>query len=437
MTPRNRPKGEIVFPTPEVNLKEVPLKNEAPSIQEAAQNQEVAQNEEHYLKLKDSLKELSIAELLRRGNMRAEKCEMIEAGLYFEIALDQAKKNQDQSGTCDALAHLLRHSSDRGAESQTERWVNELEIFLAQTQGKLTPYAWYCKGIVSYREGQYKKAQVLFNRFWRELENEENQNEKSDPALSARLMRGKAQALLALALVAHAQGKSRRAQYLGEVILKYAEVARPRGILASTYLFLCRLAERKNEPTLAKKWLQKAFAESVMEHNWYHYFYVLYGFARVSRLEQDFVQAKFYLELLEKATITDDFISFRREIAEERARLNLFRVDLEIDLNRGVLRTREREVNLRRQHLLIELMHELAVAPDHGLSKKEIIEKVWKEEYLPDQHDGKLYYNINRIRKLIEVDLRKPQYLMNWRQGYRLRPELKVRVISKDEGETQ
>jgi len=353
------------------------------------------------------------------------------------MALEQSKSNHDLRGITDALAHLMRHSSEIGNESAIERWADELEVVLAQKSSKNSnqthsPNVWYCRGIVAYRNAQFKKAQILFHRFWSEIEKEENEaNGKGD------FLKSKAQAFLALSLVAISQGKVKRARYFGEVILKYAEIQRPRGILTSTYLMLLRLAERASDTTLAKHWLQKAFTESVSEHNWHHYLYVLYGYARVYRIEQDFVQARFYLDLLEKAVVQDEFKNLKREIAEERVKLNLNRVDLEIDLNRSVLRTREGEVNLRRQHLLIEIIHQLAIAHEHrddeaskqGLSKQEIIESVWKENYNPEAHDGKLYYNINRIRKLLETDQKNPVYLLNWRQGYRLAPELKVRII--------
>ena len=389
-----------------------------------------------------ALMDLSPAEFLRRGGLRVEKCELKEAGQYFEAALEKSKQTRDMRGISDSLARLLRYSSEIGDDVGIQKWVNELEIFLAQNEGKLTPQVWYCKGIVAFRSAQYKKAQILFHRFWREIETEENtirafENEAQRIDFYRETMRSKAQALLALAVVAQSQGKVRRAQYFGEVILKYAERERPRGILASAYLMLCRLAERVGDTATARQWLQKAFAESVSEHNWYHYLFVLYGFARVCRLEQDFVQARFFLDLLEKAVVQEEFKNLRQEIAEERVKLNLNRVDLEIDLNRSVLRTREGEVNLRRQHLLIEILHQLAIAHDHregedskqGLAKSEIIEKVWGEQYNPEAHDGKLYYNINRIRKLLEPDQKKPQYLLNWRQGYRLAPELKIRII--------
>jgi hypothetical protein len=379
---------------------------------------------------------LSSKELIRRGSLRVEKCELKEAGLYFALALDRAKQDHDLRAVSDALAQLLRYSSEIGDENGIQKWVNELEIFVAQNQGNLTPQVWYCKGIVACRNFQFKKAQVLFHRFWREIEIEENATQVMTPELYREFMRSKAQALLALSVVAQAQGKLKRARYLGEVILNYAERERPRGILASTYLMLCRIAEKAGDIALSKKWLQKAFAESVSDHNWYHYLYVLYSFAVISRHEQDFVQAKFYLDLLEKAVVQDELKNLRSGIVEERMKLNLNRVDLEIDLNRSLVRTREGEINLRRQHLLIEILHQLAIAhgrdPDdskQGLSKAEIIEKVWGESYNPEAHDGKLYYNINRIRKLLEPDQRKPQYLLNWRQGYRLAPELKIRMI--------
>lgn len=395
-----------------------------------------------------SIAQLPAKELIRRGNLRMEKCELKEAGQYFEMALEQAKSVRDLRGISDAIAQLLRYSSDVGNEPAVQKWINELEIFLAQTPDANTPQGhspniWYCRGIVAFRNAQYKKSQVLFHRFWRELELEENllsSNSNSstiDQESFKEIMRGKAQALLALSLVALAHGKPRRAQYFGEVILKYAEVERPRGILTSTYLMLVRLAERAGDIPKAKLLLQKAFAQSVAEHNWHHYLYVLYGYACVSRLDQDFIQARFYLDLLENALVHEELKNLKNGVLEERVKLNLNRVDLEIDLNRSTIRTREGEVNLRRQHLLIEIIHQLALAHEHkddedskqGLSKQEIIEKVWRESYNPEAHDGKLYYNINRIRKLLEPDQKNPTYLLNWRQGYRLAPELKVRVI--------
>lgn len=387
-----------------------------------------------------ALGDLSVKELIRRGNLRIEKCEIREAGQYFAWALEKAKQTRDLRAMSDALSYLLRFASELGDETLVQKWTNELDMFVAQSPSQsLTPHVWYCKGILAFREAQLKKAQILFHRFWREVDAEENAMMTSEGVAVQRFeySRMRSQALLALGVVAHAQGKLKRARFFADVILKFAEVEKPRSILSSTYLMLCRIAERQGDTAQAKQWLQKAFADSVSEHNWYHYLYVLYGLARVARVEQDFIQARFYLDLLDKAVSPQEFKGFHLEIAEERVKLNLNRVDLEIDLNRGLVRTRECETSLKRQHLLMDILVHLAQAhadKTQGLSKQEIIERVWKEPYDPAAHDGKLYYNINRIRKLLEPDLKSPQYLLNWRQGYRLAPEIRIRLVRGETG---
>jgi hypothetical protein len=359
-----------------------------------------------------------------------------DAAACFALAYERARELRDPRAISESLAQLLRYSSEIGDESGVEKWINELEIFVAQSVGPLSPQIWYCKGIIAFRSTRYRKAQILFHRFWREVEREEDSSDPGDAGTRRDLLHSKCRALLACAVVAQNQGKLRRSRYLGEVILSYAERERPRGILSSTYLMLCRTAEKAGDLVLARKWLQKAFAESVSEHNWYHYLYVLYGFAVLSRLEQDFIQARFYLDLLEKAVVQEELRNLRLGIAEERVKLNLNRVDLEIDLERSVIRTREGEHSLRRQRVLMDIVHRLALAHGggnggvrQGLQKSQIIEMVWQEKYHPEEHDGKLYYNINRIRKLMEPDQRNPRYIQNWRQGYRLAPELRVRII--------
>ena len=52
-------------------------------------------------------------------------------------------------------------------------------------------------------------------------------------------------------------------------------------------------------------------------------------------------------------------------------------------------------------------------------------------------HDNKLYYNINRLRKLIEPNFREPRYLLNWKEGYRLAPGLRVQLLSAAEKQDQ
>jgi DNA-binding winged helix-turn-helix (wHTH) protein len=127
------------------------------------------------------------------------------------------------------------------------------------------------------------------------------------------------------------------------------------------------------------------------------------------------------------------------EIQAERTRLEQDAVDLLIDSRRCLVQTRESgSIALGKQYVLLQILEALSHAhgrpgedDERGLSKAEIIQRVWKESYRPEAHDNKLYYNINRLRKLIEPDVRKPQYLLNWKEGYRLAPGLKVHLVGQ------
>jgi DNA-binding winged helix-turn-helix (wHTH) protein len=128
-------------------------------------------------------------------------------------------------------------------------------------------------------------------------------------------------------------------------------------------------------------------------------------------------------------------------VRREREELEGDAIDLIVDSRHHLVRTREGGVvDLKKQFVLLKILESLAQAHNReggdevrGLSKAELVEKVWNEKYTPALHDNKLYYNINRVRKLIEPEVRRPQYLQNWREGYRLAPDLRVERVS-DQG---
>jgi tetratricopeptide (TPR) repeat protein len=283
--------------------------------------------------------------------------------------------------------------------------------------------AWHCKGAVASYQKQYRLAQRYFHRYLRAV--------RRGPAESV------AKGWVMLAITLSNRGRLGRAQWLAEEVLRRYEAESLRGINGVAYLLLGNLAERQRQYDEALSWFQKAHASFLGEHNWYYHFYVLYGYARLARLSQNYSQAYWYLDLVDKATAHAEFAMLRQQIAIERSRLQQDAVDLVVDSRRGVVKTREGEaVSLRKQYVLLHILEALSSAHqregddnERGLSKAEIIERVWKEQYRPEAHDNKLYYNINRLRKLIEPDVRKPQYLLNWKEGYRLAPGLRVQFI--------
>jgi DNA-binding winged helix-turn-helix (wHTH) protein len=250
-----------------------------------------------------------------------------------------------------------------------------------------------------------------------------------------------------LATILHQRGRVERSLWLANEILERFGEKNYRGLNGVLYLLLGSIYEKKHECAIALSWYQKAHAQFIEEHNWYYHLYVLYGYARLERLQKNFAQSYWFLNLIEKATLAPEFGLLRREVERERSKLEQEKVDLLIDSRKGLIKTRENsQVSLRKQHVLLYILEALSTAHgragndlERGLSKAEIIEYVWKESYRPETHDNKLYYNINRLRKLIEPNVRKPQYLLNWKQGYRLAPGLRIHYVggrnAKHQGE--
>ena len=233
-----------------------------------------------------------------------------------------------------------------------------------------------------------------------------------------------------------AHGHTRRAEFAIGALLKRYGAFELKGANGSLYTLMGKLAEYSGDLTSAMERYQQAHAGYMRDRNWYSSIYIFYAYARVHRRLRNFSEAYWHLDLAAKAT-GDDFTNLKRELDQERARLQEDAIDLLIDSRSLLISTREQNrLSLGKQYVLLGILEALSDAhnraeesADHGLSKSEIIERVWKEKYRPEAHDNKLYYNINRLRKLIEPDMRHPKYLLNWKEGYRLAPGIKVHYI--------
>lgn len=371
-----------------------------------------------------------IQEALRLGTLLAEKCELKKAEEAYVAALGLAKKARDLRATMEAISGLLRLAGEALDKDRIARWEKELDAHMAAHPGHVPPMAWFCKGAIARHREENKVAQRYFHRYLKAVRKESPGQGPSQEELVAR-------GWVMIAITAARRGHARLARWLLEEILRQYGEKHLRTINGIIHLQLGTMAEKQRDLAGALACYQKAHAAFLAEHNWYYHLHVLYGYARVARMQQNYAQAYWYLDLMDKAAGGPEFGLLRREIAAERARLEQDAVDLLIDSRRGLVRTRDGgPISLRKQYVLLNILEALSAAhhragadSERGLSKAEIIERVWKETYRPEAHDNKLYYNINRLRKLIEPDMRQPQYLLNWKEGYRLAPGLRVHLV--------
>lgn len=376
----------------------------------------------------------SVYDLLRLAHLLYEKCEIQASSEVFVEALELARTQKDLRATVEALIGLLRVASDSLDSVATRTWIAELNQLIEKHGDQVPPMAWYCKGGIARDLEQLGLAQRHFHRCLRALRLEPEVPEEQRLVTREESF---ARTWSMIAVIQLQRGKVERASHLAEVLLARYNQSKPRGVLGVLFLLQGKIAERAWDLPQATVSYQKAHGAFLAEHNWYYHLFVLYGYARVARMKGEYSQAYWYLDLLERTCAGPGFDLLRKEIMSERKRLEQDAVDLLIDSRKGLVRTREGgAISLGKQYVLLNILEALSSAHSNGgepgsvgLSKAEIIEKVWRETYRPEAHDNKLYYNINRLRRLIEPDVRKPQYLLNWREGYRLAPGLRIQWV--------
>src|SRR6185437_3096580 len=125
-----------------------------------------------------------------------------------------------------------------------------------------------------------------------------------------------------------------------------------RRVNGNVHLLLAKIAEREKDLGAALDHYRKAHGAFLAEHNWYYHLHVLCGYARVARLQRNYSQARWYLDLTQQAVSGPGFKSMQEEIRLERERMEQDEVDLVIDGRKGMIRTRQGgKISLRKQYV--------------------------------------------------------------------------------------
>ncbi len=370
---------------------------------------------------------------LRLGHLRFEKCDLKEAEKAFLDAWEHSRSLSDPRLGAEVLVGLLRFAGEALDLAATQKWESSLDHLIEEHPRNISPLVWYAKGALAIHSEKWLLGQRFFHKFLKTARIDPEVTDEDRCVYEAR-------AILMLANAQAKRGARRRSFFLLNTALSRFEKINLKGINGVLYLLLGQHHEALQQFPEAMEWYKKAHGAFLGEHNWYHHLYVLLAYARLARLQQNYGRANFYLDLIDKAASSAEFGVMRTELLRERKRLDESAVDLLVDGQKGIVRTRETgPINLRKQYVLLDILRALTKAhrkddasgqdTPRGLSKGEIIEQVWKENYRPEAHDNKLYYNINRLRKLIEPNFRQPKYLLNWKEGYRLAPGLKIQWL--------
>jgi hypothetical protein len=377
---------------------------------------------------------LKSREWLQLAAMLFEKCELRLAQQAYEEALKAARSEESPRAVGEALVGLLRYASETLSTADIERWSAELNAWAKKEPNHVPSEIWYSLAFVANIQRDYAKARRYLLFYLKSSRRDQKLTDREKQA-------ARAKGLASLAQTLAKSGLTERSEKLARVVLARYEKSNIRGVLQVLYGVLEAGALKREDYKQAIQYCRLSQAVCLQEHHWYAHLYVLYSYAFIARKMQDFELAKFHLDLIERAIAGESFGRIRILVEEEQQALRDLAADVEIDSDRGVLRTRDTdEIPFGKQYILLEIVKALYVAHarpgaegERGLTKAEIIQQVWKENYRPEAHDNKLYYNINRLRKLIEPDAHHPQYVQNWKDGYRFAPHLKIREVSESQ----
>ena len=378
---------------------------------------------------------------LEEAHFRFEKCDVEHARKLFLNLHKEALKKGNFGIAAKAAVGVLRCAMESQDELLIKEYldaVSDLEARAEALPVVVQAEIAYVRGALYARRGHFRKARRAFRKA---LGLSRISIEGDAERLEARRLQ--ARALVMIATVVGRLGQVKRSEFLTDVCLSRYGEERIRGVNGSAWLNRASLWIQQGDFSKARIAIDQSQSAFLSEHNWFQYLYVLGVQAHLARKERRYAQAQFYLLTIDQATQQRAGFSVIRNVMEtEKKALEQDAVDILIDTESAVVRTQEHHaIPLRKQHLLLELLMELGRAHVQGvdenercLTKADLIERVWKERYRPEAHDNKLYYNINRLRKLLEPDLKHPKYLINARDGYRLAPGLRVQFT---EGNTE
>ena len=86
------------------------------------------------------------------------------------------------------------------------------------------------------------------------------------------------------------------------------------------------------------------------------------------------------------------------------------------------------KINFKNQFMLFDVLKLFILNPNKVFSKKELTEKIWKEEYNSKAHDNKIYVTIKRLREILEPKDARSRYIFRSKGGYHLNLGLKILV---------
>ncbi len=358
--------------------------------------------------------------LLDLGTLYFEKGELTNALPYLTEARNLALANKKIRRYFNISYMLLRTYLEMGKAEEVVQIRKDLQSFVIDENVEMTSRLYYTLGICAYLEKKQENMLTFFNQAFNVALSESN---KEDMCY----------ALCGKAIWFQLQKDYEKAMAIIENLRLFFESVNVPEVEASVGICEAQIFCELGKFDEAVKSLWPAFnvakrSKSVQFMN--AYILIQFGATHLKMNKLD--MAKNYFDLAEGLIDPLEHVRTHKILENCKKELllkNTITPDIKIDIQEHTVEEINKgKLELNNQFILLELLVEFVKKKGIALTKSDLAEMLWEQDYDPSQHDNKIYVTIRRLRKLLEPNPKKPHYILRTKDGYQLNPATIVEV---------
>ncbi len=358
--------------------------------------------------------------LLDLGTLYFEKGELSSALPYLTEARSWAQANNKVRKYFNISYMLLRANLEMGKQDEVQRIKTDLQKFVVEENIEMSSRLYYTLGICAYLEKKMESTLTFFNQAFNVALSESN---KEDMCY----------ALCGKAICYQVEKDYEKAFAVIENLKLFFESVEVPEVEASVGICEAQIFSSLGRYDEAVDSLWTAFnatkkSKSVQFMN--AYVLIQFGVTHLKMNRLDL--AENYFDLAEGLVNPVDHVrtlSILKDCREELKSQQTMHPDIKIDLKEhAVEEVNKGKLELNNQFILLELLVEFVKKKGESLTKSDLAEMLWNQDYDPSQHDNKIYVTVRRLRKLLEPNPKKPHYILRTKEGYQLNPVTIVEV---------
>jgi len=362
----------------------------------------------------------STVSLSNLGTLYFEKGELKNAIPYLLEAQNQYFVSKKIRKYFDVSYMLLRAYLEMGKVDEVQAIKESLQKVIVEENIEMTSRLYYTMGVCASAEGQLDTALTFFNQSFNVALAENN---KEDMCFA---LCGKA--------IWYKKAKDyEKALSVVENLKVFFETVDVPEVEATAYSCEGQIYDALGDSEKALSSLWSAFkvakkSKSVQFVN--AYILIQLGATHMKMNKIDL--ADNYFNLAEGLINPEEHVRAYELLGRLRVALEANKIqnpDITINVaDNTVVEISKGKLELNNQFILLELLVEFVKKKGSFVTKSDLAEMLWNQDYDPSQHDNKIYVTIRRLRKLLEPNPKKPHYILRTKEGYQINPACIVKI---------